>query len=310
MKTRFEGDQGKRRLRDALHDQRVLGGDEALIEAVAEALVLSDAKEGDEIVKQGSPGGDVFFVLMGAGVEILVDGSPVAAREVGEVIGEMSAIEPAGVRSATARAVGDTVIGRLDGDIFERLAEANPHAVYRGIARTVSSRLRERSKFVRPRAAKPKVFIGSSVEGLPVAEAVRLGLDHTPTEVHLWSDPGVVFKASSTPIEDLAASAQRYDFAIFAVTPDDLLKLRRTTGTGEELEAARDNVWFEFGLFAGALGRTRVFGVAPRGSRMRRPTDLIGVTLLEYELPELGARPNLGVACIELRDRIAALKAR
>lgn len=310
MKARFEGEEGQRRLREALQDQKTLGCDATLIEEIATHLVLSDAKEGDHLVEQGTPGGDVFFILMGAGVEILIDNRPVAAREPGEVVGEMSAIEPAGMRSATARVVGDTVVGRLDGDVFMRLAEAHPRTIYRGIARMVSNRLRERSKFVRPRAARPRLFVGSSVEGLPVAEAIRLAFHHTPAEVHLWSDPGSVFKPSSTPIEDLAASLERFDFAVFAITPDDLLKLRRTTGTSEELEAARDNVWFEFGLFAGALGRERVFGITPRGTKMRRPTDLIGVTLLEYEPPEVGARPDVGVACIELKDRVSALKAR
>jgi predicted nucleotide-binding protein len=310
VKTRFEGEAGQQRLREALRDQKVLGCDATLIEEVASQLVVTDAREGDRIVEQGAPGGDVFFVLMGAGVEILIDNRPVAAREPGEVVGEMSAIEPAGMRSATARVVGDTVIGRLDGDVFHRLAEAHPKTIYRGIARVVSNRLRERSKFVRPRAARPRVFVGSSVEGLSVAEAVRVAFGHTPIDVCLWSDPGSVFKPSSTPIEDLAASLERFDFAVFAITPDDLLKLRRRTGTSAELEAARDNVWFEFGLFVGALGRDRVFGITPRGTNMRRPTDLMGVTLLEYEPPEADARPDVGVACIELKDRVAALKAR
>jgi CRP/FNR family transcriptional regulator, cyclic AMP receptor protein len=310
MKARFEGEEGQRRLREALQDQKILGCDAKLIEEIAPHLVLTDAKEGDHIVEQGAPGGDVFFILMGAGVEILIDNRPVAAREPGEVVGEMSAIEPAGMRSATARVVGDTVIGRLDGDVFQRLAEAHPKTIYRGIARMVSDRLRERSKFVRPRAARPQVFVGSSVEGLPVAEAVRVAFDHTPIRVCLWSDPGSVFRPSSTPIEDLAASLERFDFAVFAITPDDLVKLRRGTGTSAELEAARDNVWFEFGLFAGALGRERVFGIAPRGTNMRRPTDLIGVTLLEYEPADAGARPDVGAACIQLKELVRALKAR
>jgi CRP/FNR family transcriptional regulator, cyclic AMP receptor protein len=309
VKARFEGEEGQRRLREALRDQQLLGCEGNLIDEVASALELRDAKEGDEIVVQGTPGGDVFFILMGAGLEILIDRRPVAAREVGDVVGEMSAIEPAGIRSATARAVGDTVVGKLDGDVFMRLAEAHPRTIYRAIARLVSSRLRERSKFLRPRAARPRLFVGSSVEGLPVAEAIRLAFDHGPAEVVLWSDPGSVFKPSKTPIEDLSAALDHFDFAIFVVTPDDLLKLRRKTGAPEEFEAARDNVWFEFGLFAGALGRDRVFGVTPRGARMRRPTDLIGVTLLAYDQPA-DARPNVGIACIQVKDQIAALKAR
>src|SRR5258706_12181278 len=103
MKARFEGEEGQRRLKEALQDQKVLGCDSNLIEDISANLVLSDAKEGDTIIEQGSPGGDVYFILMGAGVEILIDNRAVAAREPGEIVGEMSAIEPAGLRSATAR---------------------------------------------------------------------------------------------------------------------------------------------------------------------------------------------------------------
>src|SRR5690349_15431876 len=99
MKERFEGEEGARRLREALKDQKVLGGDAALIDEVAAGLVLISAKAGDTLMEQGTPGGDLFFVLMGDGVEILVDNRSVAAREAGEIVGEMSAIEPAGFRS-------------------------------------------------------------------------------------------------------------------------------------------------------------------------------------------------------------------
>ncbi len=310
MKERFEGDEGRRRLCEALRDQQLLGCDGALIDAVASALELRDVGRGEEIIVQGAPGGELFFILMGAGFEILVDGRGVAAREAGDVVGEMSAIEPAGLRSATARAVGDTVIGKLDGDAFMRLADAHPRTIYRAIARIVSSRLRERSKFLRPRATRPRLFLGSSVEGLPVADAVRLAFDHGPAEIVLWSDAGSVFKPSRTPIEDLSAAVDAFDFAAFVVTPDDILKIRPGTSAAEELSAARDNLWFEFGLFLGGIGRERVFGLTPRGLKMRRPTDLAGVTLLEYEQPAPGASPNVGVACVQIKGRINQLNAR
>jgi predicted nucleotide-binding protein len=247
---------------------------------------------------------------MGAGVEITIENRPIAAREAGEVVGEMSALEPAGIRSATARVVGPTLIGRLDGDLFQKLADRFPGVVYRGLARVVSDRLRERSKFLRPRAAKPQVFVGSSVEGLPVAEAIRLAFNHVQADLCVWSDAGSVFKPSSTPIEDLASALERFDFAIFVMTPDDLLKLRRSTGTEPEQQAVRDNVLLEFGLFVGALGRERVFGVVPRGEKMRRATDLAGVSFEEYEPTAPGSRPNLETACIPIKDRIKELKAR
>lgn len=310
MKARFEGDEGGRRLREALKDQKVLGAHEGVIDMVASNLELTEVRAGDVVIEENSPGGDVFFVIMGDGVEITWNNRAVAARETGQVLGEMSAIEPAGRRSATAKAVGRTLIGRLDGDVLQRIANEHPEVIYRGIARVVADRLRERSKFLRPRAAKPKVFVGSSVEGLPVAEAVRLAFNHVHAELIVWSDPGSVFRPSSTPIEDLAGALERFDFAIFVMTPDDLLKLRRSSGTEAEQEAVRDNVLLEFGLFVGALGRERVFGVVPQGIKMRLPTDLAGVSFGEYTAVAPGERPNLEAACIPIKDRIKELKAR
>jgi hypothetical protein len=54
----------------------------------------------------------------------------------------------------------------------------------------------------------------------------------------------------------------------------------------EQVAVARDNVPFEAGLFMGMHGRKRVFIVTPRDSDMKFhvPTDLVGFTLVDYEL--------------------------
>lgn len=67
---------------------------------------------------------------------------------------------------------------------------------------------------------KPRVFIGSSVEGLNVAYAVQQNLLHE-AEVTVW-DQGV-FELSRTTMESLAKALAENDFAVFVFSPDDLV---------------------------------------------------------------------------------------
>src|SRR3954452_19936075 len=103
---------------------------------------------------------------------------------------------------------------------------------------------------------KPKVFIGSSVAAVKVAEAVQVALVHDSEPV-VWNQS--IFRATNTPIEDLMEAIGEFDFAVFVFLPEDKVNIR-----GEDKAAVRDNVIFELGLFLGALGRRRVFFVAPK----------------------------------------------
>lgn len=123
--------------------------------------------------------------------------------------------------------------------------------------------------------AKPRLFIGSSVEGRSVAYAIQQNLRHD-AEATVW-DQGV-FELSNTNIESLMAALDDNDFGAFVFSPDDLVHMRQSTKS-----VARDNVLFEFGLFIGRLGRERVFFVIPQDSDLHIPTDLLGVTPGKYE---------------------------
>lgn len=294
MKERFEGADGKRRLKEVLAQQITLGGNPALIERVADAVEIRELAAGETLCTQGGADCDVFFILMGTGVEILVENVPIAAREPGEIIGEMAAIEPSATRSATVRVAGPTVVARLSETVFDEICGSHPRVVLTGVARTIAGRLRERSKFIRPRSATPKLFIGSSVEQLAIAEEIQRGLEHAPVEATLWTNS--VFKPGSTTIADLTSALRAFDFAIFVVTPDDAITMR-----GNTLPATRDNVIFELGLFMGELGRERVFGVEPRGVTMRRPSDLFGVSFLDYD-PSRPAAVAVSTVCTKLKE--------
>jgi hypothetical protein len=123
---------------------------------------------------------------------------------------------------------------------------------------------------------KPRLFIASSVESLPVAEAINANLDHE-LEVTLWKSG--TFRLSSSTIEDLVRKSSAVDYALFVFTPDDVAVIR-----DKREHVVRDNVLFELGLFIGAIGRERCFIVRPRGVDLHLPTDLLGgMTPADYE---------------------------
>ncbi|WP_318427876.1 nucleotide-binding protein [Photobacterium leiognathi] len=122
---------------------------------------------------------------------------------------------------------------------------------------------------------KPRLFIASSAESLPIAEAVNVNLDHD-FEVTIWKNG--TFKLSSSTIDDLVAKSSTVDFALFIFAPDDITSIR-----SRKEHVVRDNVIFEMGLFVGAIGKSRSFILKPRNVEMHLPTDLLGVTPADYE---------------------------
>lgn len=123
---------------------------------------------------------------------------------------------------------------------------------------------------------KPRIFIGSSVEGLKIAYAIQQNLRHN-AETTVW-DQGV-FDLTATSIESLIEVLDNSDFGIFVFSPDDVVKIR-----GIISQTVRDNVLFELGLFIGRLGRKRTFIVMPEGIDIKLPTDLLGITPGKYEV--------------------------
>ena len=104
--------------------------------------------------------------------------------------------------------------------------------------------------------SKPKAFIGSSVEGLPLAQKLRALLEYD-IRASIWNE-GTVFGLGQSTMESLENAVQEFAFAIFLFTPDDQIITRR-----RKRPVARDNVLFELGLFTGKLGRQRSFIVHP-----------------------------------------------
>lgn len=148
---------------------------------------------------------------------------------------------------------------------------------------------------------KPRIFIGSSVEGLNVAYAIQQNLA-IDAESTVW-DQGV-FELSRTTIESLDKILDSIDFGIFVFSPDDVTVMR-----GKESLSIRDNVLFELGLFIGKLNRDRVFFIIPEKTDLHIPTDLLGVTPGKYDpnREDKSFQAATGPACNQIRIQIKRL---
>lgn len=145
--------------------------------------------------------------------------------------------------------------------------------------------------------SKPRVFIGSSSEGLPIARAVQSSL-YEDAEIVLWEND--VFNLAVGTLEAIWAALDASDFGIFVLTEDDVVESR-----GREFKAPRDNVIFELGVFMGRLGRQRAFWLMPNSREIKVPTDLLGVTAARYNPEFIGNKSAmLGPACEQFRRAI------
>ncbi|MCI0565426.1 MAG: nucleotide-binding protein [Nitrososphaera sp.] len=123
---------------------------------------------------------------------------------------------------------------------------------------------------------KATLFIGSSVEGLPIARGLHANLSRD-AEVTVWDQN--VFKPGSYTMESLMERLDKSDAAILVLSPDDITRSRN-----KHMKVARDNVIFELGLFTGRLGNKRVFFLIPDDHKdFHLPSDLLGITPIQFE---------------------------
>jgi predicted nucleotide-binding protein len=120
----------------------------------------------------------------------------------------------------------------------------------------------------------PRLFIGSSNEGLRIAQYLQLTLEEH-CEATIWNQG--IFGLSQGTLAGLVEATRDYDFAALVITADDVIVKR-----GTERPVARDNVILELGLFIGSLGMNRTFVVYCKDDNIDVPTDLAGITLAPY----------------------------
>src|SRR5437899_919098 len=152
---------------------------------------------------------------------------------------------------------------------------------------------------VRVNHMKPRIFIGSSVEGKPIADAIQANLTHEAYST-VWNQN--IFSPSSYALESLLKAVANHDFSILVFSPDDVLRIREATAV-----VPRTNVVFEAALFIGKHGRDRCFFVHPRNHPdFTLPTDLQGIVSATYDEEHFRENPQaaVGSACTQIRDAI------
>lgn len=300
MKERFEGD-SRPNLIDALLRQEFVGGNSALAEAIAEQGQLLEYPKGHKIIVQGGADNDIYLLVAGS-VSIVISGNEYKTRKAGQSVGEMAAIEPSQKRSADVVA-NDTVVAlKLSNAQFMTIGRSYGQ-IWLPIARDLSRRLYERNELIPAPNDFPRLFIISSTEALPVAEAIRAALDRDVFSI-VWNQG--VFFAGGYSLEALEKAVSESDFAIAIAQPDDIIESR-----GSRQPTLRDNVLFELGLFMGTLGRHRALLIHPKVDGLKLPSDLHGLTLLRYDPGDPSELPKrLQNACDQIRTIIQSLGVR
>ena len=299
MINRFRGVEGRDRLISALRQQTIIHDSEALSKELSNRVELLPLESEDELISQGEADNDLYFILTGR-LSIIVNGREVAIRESGQHVGEMVLIDPSAKRSASVVAIEQTVVAKISEASFRPLANEYPR-VWQLIATELAKRLQQRNRLVATTNPRPVLFIGSSTESLPIARAIQSNFSHDDFVVKLWTER--VFGPSQFVITELEKQIQESDFAVLVLGHDDEVISRN-----QKSDAPRDNVIFELGLFMGALSHERTFMIIPRGCDIKIPTDLLGLTPLDYRLEDSDDFVSLlGPVCNELREIISRI---
>ena len=121
MKERFEGD-GRPLLIAALRRQDFAESDVNIAEALCAVGTLIEVKPGEDIIVQGQADNEIYLLVAGV-VGIIVNGAQVATRKAGQHVGEMAAIEPSLLRSATVRVLEAVVALKITSADFMKVGE-------------------------------------------------------------------------------------------------------------------------------------------------------------------------------------------
>ncbi len=142
---------------------------------------------------------------------------------------------------------------------------------------------------------KTRIFIGSSSEGLKVANHVKNYLSQD-FECYIWND--TTFKYNNSFLDTLLKEASLFDFGVLIATKDDY-----SVSRNKPFEVPRDNILFEFGLFLGRLGPSRAFVMQEDGAKL--PSDLLGISIPSFNIQSgLSKSKSLNQNLQKIKDTI------
>lgn len=121
---------------------------------------------------------------------------------------------------------------------------------------------------------KPKIFIGSSKLGYPIAEKIKKYLSKIG-DCFLWQEHDV-WETNRSTFDNLIRMSNFFDFGVFIATADDV------TLTNDNLVIEpRDNIILEMSLFLGAMGHNKSFLLVEEGVKL--PSDFSGIYMPRFD---------------------------
>lgn len=120
---------------------------------------------------------------------------------------------------------------------------------------------------------KKRIIMFSSKEGLQLAQHVQKSFYPKEYSVKLWTNG--LFELSKPYINNFLDIKKDYDFAVFIISNDDVVKYRN-----RKYYKPRDNIIFEIGLCIGTFGLEKVIITKPEFVTL--PSDLMGVGVYDY----------------------------
>lgn len=131
-------------------------------------------KKGETVFTQGSPS-DCAFIIRSGSIEI-IENTREGQKVIGqltenEIFGEMGLIDGR-PRSATARAIEDSVVFIMTQISFDKLAREKPEALL-PILKVLSGRLRETMNLMRPQYSNLRMKTRSANGKLPISKPME-----------------------------------------------------------------------------------------------------------------------------------------
>ena len=293
---RFKGEKGRLRLIELMADQKIIRHDREIAEQFAEVTKVIVCQKDDDLIVQGETDNDLFLILTGS-FDVFVSRHRVALRVAGEEVGEMAAINPAAIRTATVRAREESIVAHITESDFLHIADQFPQ-LWRYCARETASRLADESLRIRPRNPVPKLFLRSLPEGLSIARTIQNILAHDDILVTIFSDQ--IFKASRYAIDSFLEEAGQSDFCALILSNDG-----QVVNRGSLPSMRRDSIIFEIGLFMGTVGQNRIFLIMPEPLDINIPIEFLGLQVFEYQVdPDKSLESILTPLSSQLRDQI------
>ncbi len=296
------GEAEQARLVRMLRFNPIIGNSRDLAEDIARHAELVITPAQSDLISDGASDDDLHFIVSGR-LQVLVRHREVALLGAGEQVGELSLVDPRAFRSATVRALTDTVTAKVSEATFAKLASRHP-SLWRRMAQILGNYLREDNRFLRRPNPRPRVFIASSPAGMPLAQALAASLGDSDHELPTWLvDTGCHADASS--LAALADSFTDSDFGVIVIAPGDA-----TTTAGSS--ANRDALFFECGVCLGVLGPQRTILVQP--ADLEKGSTFAGALGLEpalYRPDDMGAlKQDLAAITRSVRETVESLRCR